>query len=212
VAAAQQQAAAALGHTLVLPNSPFQAFAPHSASSLYGFPPSPQYANGSFSAGYPSSMNEGVDALSVNNRCVYLGQLADEVTTEEICNAVRGGQLLQIKYIQEKHIAVRTSTTSPPLLTSDLRVLFQFATFASVAAAQSFFKQANSHGLTIANKRVKIGWGKLTSKISPALLVSIDNGASRNVYIGGITDFEKYNEHKLREDFEQFGGEEEIEI
>ncbi len=108
VAAAQQQAAAALGHTLGIPGSPFQAFAPHSTASLYGFQQPPQqFTNSNFSAGFNSPMHEGVDPLSINNRCVYLGQLAEEVTTEEICNAVRGGQLLQIKYIQEKHIAVR---------------------------------------------------------------------------------------------------------
>jgi hypothetical protein len=108
VAAAQQQAAAALGHTLGLPGSPFQAFQPQSPAALYAYP-SPHFQQNSagFTAGFtPHPTHDGGDVIPANNRCIYFGQLADEVTTEDICNAVRGGQLLQVKFIPDKHIAV----------------------------------------------------------------------------------------------------------
>jgi hypothetical protein len=84
--------------------------------------------------------------------------------------------------------------------------LFQFVTFASVPAAQTFFKLTAMHGLMIANKRVKLGWGKMTTKTNPSLLAAVDAGASRNVYVGGIKDFDLFNEDKLRRDFSEFGG------
>jgi hypothetical protein len=44
----------------------------------------------------------------------------------------------------------------------------------------------------------------------PALLMqAVQAGASRNVYIGGIQDFETFNMDKLKADFATFGGESE---
>ena len=40
------------------------------------------------------------------NRTVYLGNIHPETTTEELCNAIRGGMLQTIRYMQDKHIAV----------------------------------------------------------------------------------------------------------
>jgi hypothetical protein len=41
------------------------------------------------------------------NRTVYLGNIHPETTTEDLCNAIRGGVLQSIRYMQDKHIAVR---------------------------------------------------------------------------------------------------------
>jgi len=40
------------------------------------------------------------------NRTVYLGNIHPETTTEDLCNAIRGGVLQSIRYMQDKHIAV----------------------------------------------------------------------------------------------------------
>ena len=44
------------------------------------------------------------------NRTVYLGNIHPETTTEGLCNAIRGGVLQSIRYMQDKHIAVRFSS------------------------------------------------------------------------------------------------------
>lgn len=40
------------------------------------------------------------------NRTVYLGNIHPETTSEDLCNAIRGGVLQSIRYMQDKHIAV----------------------------------------------------------------------------------------------------------
>ena len=40
------------------------------------------------------------------NRTVYLGNIHPETTTEDLCNAIRGGVLQSLRYMQDKHIAV----------------------------------------------------------------------------------------------------------
>ena len=40
------------------------------------------------------------------NRTVYLGNIHPETTIEDLCNAIRGGVLQSIRYMQDKHIAV----------------------------------------------------------------------------------------------------------
>ena len=57
------------------------------------------------------------------NRTVYLGNIHPETSTEDLCNAIRGGVLQSIRYMQDKHIAVRRSSPlylSPLVLTIHL--------------------------------------------------------------------------------------------
>jgi hypothetical protein len=51
---------------------------------------------------------EGFGVPGTANRTVYLGNIHPETTTEDLCNAIRGGVLQSIRYMQDKHIAVRT--------------------------------------------------------------------------------------------------------
>lgn len=60
------------------------------------------------------------------------------------------------------------------------------------------------------SNRLKIGWGKPTGPVSPTLAALLKQGASRNVYVGNIVDFDTFNESKLREDFSHFGEIEQI--
>ena len=129
-------------------------------------------------------------ANNLGNRTVYLGNLHQESSVEEICNVVRGGLLQSIRFLKERHVC--------------------FITFIDPIAAAQFFAMCQLHGLTIHNRRIKVGWGKHSGPLSNALSLAVSNGASRNIYIGNLNDFEFYNPQKLRTDFSKFGDIEQI--
>ncbi|KAL8742191.1 MAG: hypothetical protein Q9190_005284 [Brigantiaea leucoxantha] len=120
---------------------------------------------------------------NLGNRTVYLGNIHPETTIEEICNVVRGGLLHHIRYIPDKHIC--------------------FVTFIDPTSAASFFALSNIQGLMIHNRRLKIGWGKHSGALPPAIALAVSGGASRNVYIGNLD--ESWTEDRLRLDFSEYG-------
>jgi hypothetical protein len=65
-----------------------------------------------FSA-YPFSPDGAAAGAQGLNRTVYLGNIHPETTIEDLCNAIRGGVLQSIRYMQDKHIAVCVYITSP---------------------------------------------------------------------------------------------------
>ncbi|KAG2234527.1 hypothetical protein BDF21DRAFT_414889 [Thamnidium elegans] len=117
---------------------------------------------------------------AIANRTIYLGNIHPDTTTEDICNAIRGGILSQLKFIPEKHIA--------------------FITFVDPILADNFFH--TTEFLMIKNRRLKLGWGK-PSALSFPVLNAVQNGGSRNVYIGNIDEF--ITEEKLKHDFSEYG-------
>ncbi|GAA5972200.1 hypothetical protein JCM11641_002355 [Rhodosporidiobolus odoratus] len=119
------------------------------------------------------------------NRTIYLGNIHPEVTTEEICNIIRGGILQQIRYIPDKHIC--------------------FVTFVDPHCALAFYQTASFQGIALHNRRLKVGWGKQSGPTSPGIAMVVQAGGSRNVYVGNIEDFEAYTEEKLRKDFGEYG-------
>lgn len=171
--AAAQQAQAAAAQSLVAQSaalSPATAFSPFSP--------------------YPQGPFSPVDALGAAgvqgmNRTVYLGNIHPETASEDLCNAIRGGVLQSIRYMQDKHIA--------------------FVTFVDPAAAFTFYQVAAYQGLTLNNRRLKVGWGKNSGPLPPTLALSVHSGATRNVYIGNIEDFETFSEERLRRDFGEYG-------
>ncbi|KAL2141955.1 hypothetical protein VTI28DRAFT_1790 [Corynascus sepedonium] len=120
---------------------------------------------------------------NLGNRTIYLGNIHPETTIEEICNVVRGGLLHHIRYIPDKHIC--------------------FVTFIDPTAAASFYALSNLQGLMIHNRRLKIGWGKHSGALPPAIALAVSGGASRNVYIGNLD--ETWTEDRLRQDFSEYG-------
>lgn len=120
---------------------------------------------------------------NLGNRTVYLGNIHPETTIEEICNVVRGGLLHHIRYIPDKHIC--------------------FVTFIDPTSAASFYALSNLQGLMIHNRRLKIGWGKHSGALPPAIALAVSGGASRNVYIGNLD--ETWTEERLRQDFQEYG-------
>ncbi|KAF8514637.1 RNA-binding protein Nrd1 [Hysterangium stoloniferum] len=119
------------------------------------------------------------------NRTVYLGNIHPETTPEDLCNAIRGGVLQSIRFMPDKHIA--------------------FVTFVDPSAAFTFYQVASYQGLTLNNRRLKIGWGKNSGPLAPALALAVHSGATRNVYIGNIEDFDTFNDEKLKRDFGEYG-------
>lgn len=120
---------------------------------------------------------------NLGNRTVYLGNIHPETTIEEICNVVRGGLLHHIRYIPDKHIC--------------------FVTFIDPTSAASFYALSNLQGLMIHNRRLKIGWGKHSGALPPAIALAVSGGASRNVYVGNLD--ENWGEERLRQDFSEYG-------
>lgn len=100
---AAQQAQAAAAQSLVAQSAAAAALAPQTAAAAFS-PFSPYAAQFSPIDGLAGGM-PGV------NRTVYLGNIHPETTTEDLCNAVRGGVLQSIRYMQDKHIAVRSNVT-----------------------------------------------------------------------------------------------------
>ena len=120
---------------------------------------------------------------NLGNRTVYLGNIHPETSIEEICNVVRGGLLHHVRYIPDKHIC--------------------FVTFIDPTSAASFYALSNLQGLMIHNRRLKIGWGKHSGALPPAIALAVSGGASRNVYIGNLD--EMWSEERLRQDFSEYG-------
>jgi len=124
-----------------------------------------------------------INSNPTNNRTIFLGSLHPETTTKDICDVIRGGILQDIKYKQDKGIA--------------------FVTFIDPNAATAFFNRAQSEGLLIKKRLVKVGWGKLSSQLNQQVAKAVQNKASRNVYLGNIND--TITEEKLKQDFSEYG-------
>ncbi|KDN38389.1 hypothetical protein K437DRAFT_228630 [Tilletiaria anomala UBC 951] len=138
----------------------------------------------------PAATNNTAALSQMGNRTVYLGNIHSETTTEDICNHIRGGILQNIRFIPEKHIA--------------------FVTFVDPNAALAFFHLASYSGVMIHNRRLKIGWGKHSGPLSPAIAMAVQAGGSRNVYVGNIDNPDVLTEEKLRRDFGDFGEVEQV--
>ncbi|KAI8145742.1 hypothetical protein BJV82DRAFT_602053 [Fennellomyces sp. T-0311] len=115
-------------------------------------------------------------------RTIYLGNISSEATCEDLCNAIRGGVLFQIRYLADKHIA--------------------FVTFVDPMSAMNVFNYATVNGIVVKSRRLRVGWGK-PAGVHPSVIIAVQNGASRNIYIGNIED--TFDENKLRKDFEEYG-------
>jgi RNA recognition motif-containing protein len=198
--AAAQQAQAAAAQSLVAQSA---AAAAAAAAATAGVSPQSAHPNGQGNVQSPFTPYApfGADALQQAmvaasavgmggampsiNRTVYLGNIHPETTTEDLCNAIRGGVLQSIRYMQDKHIS--------------------FVTFIDPAAAFTFFQVASYQGMTLNNRRLKIGWGKNSGPLPPTLALAVHAGATRNVYIGNIEDFETFTDERLKRDFGEYG-------
>lgn len=83
------------------------------------FPPMTPFPSATFPVGIPgfdSPTSPAFAAMAVAgqqlNRTVYLGNIHPETNTEDLCNAIRGGVIQSIRYMQDKHIAVSFQWTN----------------------------------------------------------------------------------------------------
>lgn len=156
------------------------------AANYGGFGGGLGFGSPAMAGGFEGSFNQNGDPnAQPGNRTVYLGNIHPEVTTEEICNIIRGGILQQIRYIPDKHIC--------------------FVTFVDPHCALAFFQAASFQGIALHNRRLKVGWGKPSGPTSPGIAMVVQAGGSRNVYVGNIEDHELYTDEKLRKDFGEYG-------
>jgi len=193
--AAAQQAQAAAAQSLVASTSLTPTTTPFS-------PFNPYFSQPDMMGGMGAGGGVGMQGM---NRTIYLGAIHPETTTEDLCNAIRGGVLQSIRYMQDKHIAVCFFSPSSFVNSSDYRCVIQFVTFVDPAAAFTFFQVASYQGLTLNNRRLKIGWGKNSGPLPTSLALAVHAGATRNVYIGNVEDFETFTDERLKRDFGEFG-------
>lgn len=125
---------------------------------------------------------------NVGNRCVLMYNLPEDVGLDEICNATRGGILEALEYQKE------TKTC--------------FVTFVDPIAAAQFFALWNLNALTIRQQKVMVTWGPHSGPLRQELSDAINRGASRNVYLGRISEYTTKEE--LMQDFSAFGTIEQI--
>jgi RNA recognition motif-containing protein len=118
------------------------------------------------------------------NRTIYFGNIHPDATCEDICNAIRGGGILaKIRYLVDKHIA--------------------FITFVDPDLALHFCTTTNeTGGIILKGRRLKLGWGK-PSSLPGHVIQAIQNGGSRNVYLGNIHPH--MTKDKLKQDFAEYG-------
>lgn len=78
--------------------------APGFASLLQ--PQAPSYISPIMLAGTAPSPPGTIDQVQIGNRTIFLGGLVTEVTEQDLCNSIRGGQLEQVKLVKDRGIAV----------------------------------------------------------------------------------------------------------
>ncbi|KAI0462953.1 hypothetical protein LJB42_003757 [Komagataella kurtzmanii] len=130
---------------------------------------------------------------NLQNRTIYLGGLHPDTTVESVCNVVKGGILQNVKLIPEKRIC--------------------FVTFIDAFAAEQFYMNSQLRGLTIKQKRVRVGWGRPIGPVPNNIPLAVTAGASRNIYISESKTKKTQSLPSadiLRHDFEYFGELEQI--
>lgn len=153
------------------------AFAP-SAGAVPGAVGGPIYSRSNLSV--DMGPTAGASA-NVGNRTVYLGGLESGTSEEDVCNAVRGGMLESVKLLRDRRVC--------------------FVTFLRTEDAAAFIARASSCGFFVKSKCLKVAWGRNPGPIHPEVMAAVEEGASRNLYIGIV---KKDDEQK---DDENEGGE-----
>ncbi|ODV80686.1 uncharacterized protein CANTADRAFT_88608 [Suhomyces tanzawaensis NRRL Y-17324] len=185
----------------------------HDVQQVHGHPymlPGPNMVHGhpmnSATPNYPLNP----DPYNVDNRTIYLGNLHQNTSIEEIANNVRAGGLVEnINYHPEKKVC--------------------FITFVDPQIALKFYLNHQVlHQLIIHGHDITVSWAKNHSgPINRDIALAVTAGASRNVYIGiklvkdengnpinsnggNKSSLRLPNESTLRKDFSLFGEMEQI--
>ncbi|KAF9412646.1 hypothetical protein BGZ94_000975 [Podila epigama] len=146
-----------------------------------------QYPTSTFGTGYGSnpfqvSFPANTSVNPSGNRTIYIGNVPSDATIEEVLNTVRTGVVESARLLPEKNCA--------------------FVSFMDGSSAAAYHQEANSRKININGQELKVGWGK-PSPIPPQVLVAVQQGATRNVFMGNVDS--TVTEQGLREDLSQFG-------
>ncbi|ORY02906.1 hypothetical protein K493DRAFT_297702 [Basidiobolus meristosporus CBS 931.73] len=115
-------------------------------------------------------------------RTIYVGNISSDTPVDEVLGQVRGGPIESVKLLPEKNCI--------------------FISFLDGNSAHAFYHDANTKKIMLRGQDLKVGWGK-PSPVPSNVLVAVQTGATRNVYLGSLDEFT--NEDSLREELSVFG-------
>lgn len=155
-------------------------------ASTPAFSPSPDYSAMAYSmppfySPSPAQL-ESLEAAA-SSRTVYIGNIPPEITPQELLDHVRSGVVESVKILPQKNCA--------------------FISFLNATSASHFFSEASLKRLSLNSQDVRIGWGKPSSVPPQVLLAVAQDGASRNVYVGGLPA--DITEDEILNDLLQYG-------
>ena len=116
-------------------------------------------------------------------RTVYIGNLPNNASVDELLNLVHFGPLESIRVLPDKSCV--------------------FLSFLDQQTASLFHADATVKKLSLHGQELKIGWGKPSTVPQQVTLAIQQSNASRNVYLGGLD--EGLTEELLRHDLQRFG-------
>lgn len=140
----------------------------------------PKFNNGQYSPTFSTLFYDPIHSQSgiIDNRTIYLGNLHQNTTAEDICNVIRGGMLQNVRMFKNKRAA--------------------FITFIDPLAAKDFIARSFQNSIVIHNTHVNVGWGRESPELNPIVKKAIENdGASRNLYLGINPELETDQDYDL---------------
>lgn len=130
-------------------------------------------------------MMPGVAAAPMS-RSLYIGGVAPDVSYHELCK------------IANRFGAVESASINPQKQCA-------FLNFVDSNSAGAMFSYSQQSPITIKGQQTKIGWAK-ASPVSADLMAAIQQGATRNLWVGAVDGQPLgLTEVQLREFFQQFG-------
>lgn len=164
-----------------------------SASPIYtGYPPAgyPQMAGAA--VGFVPGVGMASHPQNQEGRTVYVGNLPEEASVDELLNHVKFGPIENVRVLPEKNCA--------------------FISFLDGPTAASFHADASVKKLSLHGQELKIGWGRI-SPVPQAVLVAVQqHQATRNVYVQLGQDENNVTEESLRDDLAHFGPIDQVKI
>ncbi|KAK9760712.1 hypothetical protein K7432_014973 [Basidiobolus ranarum] len=162
-----------MGHPMMMPPQYPQSMSQYSAMGQYNSMAQLQGA-GSYGA---TGQYPGAQG-----RTIYIGNVPSDTPVDEVLNQVKGGPVENIKVLPEKSCI--------------------FISFLDGTSAATFYHEASIRKLSVKGQDLKVGWGK-PSPVPTNVLVAVQSGASRNVFLGSLED--SITEEKIKEDLSVFG-------
>lgn len=128
-------------------------------------------------------------SLDPGKRTIYLGHIPKECKPKDILDVVRGGPIERLGIVPGKECA--------------------FLKFIYADDALEFYSR-NVGKFRVLDARVTVGWGKENAEHTPFLLRAVYAGATRNVFIGRLT--EDVSAAQLAEELKEFGPIEKVDV